>query len=28
MLKFRFKHFIIYSSVGLIVKYIVLTLLF
>jgi membrane protein DedA with SNARE-associated domain len=28
MLKFRFKDFIIYSSVGLIVKYIVLTLVF
>jgi hypothetical protein len=28
MLKFKFKHFIIYSSAGLIVKYIVLTLLF
>ena len=28
MLKFRFKVFIIYSSVGLIVKYLVLTLIF
>lgn len=28
MLKFRFKIFIIYSTVGLIIKYIVLTLIF
>lgn len=28
MLKFRFKNFIVYSSVGLIIKYLVLTLVF